>query len=132
MSQPHGHLPIQGRIIPVLYSLAEKRRISRMLEFSDAPYRFFEAKPSAPLIRLGRELNRRVILPGKNHRIAEVVVAATPGQLAARRSVTTLKSGGAIWCDEKTNELRNTGHAAIELIVVTMKPRTSVRQTNQD
>ena len=45
-----------------------------MLEFSDAPYRFFEAKPSAPLIRLGRELNRRVILPGKNHRIAEVVV----------------------------------------------------------
>ncbi len=46
-----------------------------MLEFSDAPYRFFEAKPSRPLIWLGRELNRRVILPGKNHRISEVVIS---------------------------------------------------------
>jgi 1-acyl-sn-glycerol-3-phosphate acyltransferase len=46
-----------------------------MLEFSDAPYRFFEAKPSPPLIRLGRELNRRIILPGKNHRISEIVIS---------------------------------------------------------
>ncbi len=46
-----------------------------MLEFSDAPYRFFEAKPSAPLIRLGRELNRRVILPGRNHRIREIEIS---------------------------------------------------------
>jgi hypothetical protein len=27
-----------------------------VLEFSDAPYRFFEARPSAPLIRIGRAL----------------------------------------------------------------------------
>lgn len=45
-----------------------------MLEFSDAPYRFFEAKPSAPLIWLGRAMNRRFILPGPNHRIAEIVI----------------------------------------------------------
>lgn len=45
-----------------------------MLEFSDAPYRFFEARPSAPLIRLGRALNRHVFLPGPNHRIREISV----------------------------------------------------------
>lgn len=43
-----------------------------MLEFSDARYRFFPAEPSPPLIALGRFLNRRVVLPGRNHRIAEV------------------------------------------------------------
>ena len=45
-----------------------------MLEFSDAPYQFFEAKPSVPLTWLGRTLNRHFILPGKNHRIREVTV----------------------------------------------------------
>ncbi|MEM9018075.1 MAG: lysophospholipid acyltransferase family protein [Verrucomicrobiota bacterium] len=45
-----------------------------MLEFSDAPYRFFEAKPSKPLIWLSRWLNRVLFLPGKNHRIAEIEV----------------------------------------------------------
>ncbi len=45
-----------------------------MLEFSDAPYRFFEARPSAPLIWLGRRLNRHVFLPGPNHRIREVTI----------------------------------------------------------
>jgi hypothetical protein len=43
-----------------------------MLEFSDASYRFFPAEPSPFLIRLGRTLNRHLILPGKNHRIAEL------------------------------------------------------------
>ncbi len=43
-----------------------------MLEFSDAPYRFFPAEPSPFLIRVGRALNRSFILPGKNHRIAEL------------------------------------------------------------
>jgi 1-acyl-sn-glycerol-3-phosphate acyltransferase len=42
-----------------------------MLEFSDAPYRFFEAKPSPFLIRLGRALNHRFVLPGKNHQITD-------------------------------------------------------------
>lgn len=46
-----------------------------VLEFSDAPYRFFEARPSTPLIRLGRELNRHLFLPGPNHRIREVSVS---------------------------------------------------------
>lgn len=43
-----------------------------MLEFSDASYRFFPAEPSPFLIRLGRTMNRSFILPGKNHRIAEL------------------------------------------------------------
>lgn len=57
-----------------------------MLEFSDAPYRFFEARPSAPLIRLGRGLNRHVILPGPNHRIREISVdGKTDALLEAKR-----------------------------------------------
>ena len=47
-----------------------------MLEFSDASYQFFPSEPSPALIRLGRSLNRRFILPGKNHRIAEILQAA--------------------------------------------------------
>ncbi len=45
-----------------------------MIEFSDAPYRFFEAKPSPPLIGFGRAVNRRLILPGANHRISEITL----------------------------------------------------------
>ncbi|MGJ8642822.1 MAG: lysophospholipid acyltransferase family protein [Luteolibacter sp.] len=43
-----------------------------MLEFSDAPYRFFEAKPSAPVIALGKFVNRNVFLKAPNHRVAEI------------------------------------------------------------
>lgn len=53
-----------------------------MLEFSDAPYRFFAPRPSAPLIRLGRTLNRWLILPGPNHRIREVRIG---GEIEALR-----------------------------------------------
>ncbi|MFK7852115.1 MAG: lysophospholipid acyltransferase family protein [Akkermansiaceae bacterium] len=52
-----------------------------MLEFSDAPYRFFEAQPSAPLIWLGRRFNKHFILPGQNHRISEISIASHPGNL---------------------------------------------------
>lgn len=45
-----------------------------MIEFSDAPYRFFEAKPSPMLIGLGRRLNRHAILRGPNHRISEITL----------------------------------------------------------
>ncbi len=45
-----------------------------MLEFSDAPYQFFAPRPSRPLIRIGRALNRWCILPGPNHRIHEIRV----------------------------------------------------------
>lgn len=56
-----------------------------MLEFSDAPYRFFEARPSAPLIRLGRALNRHVFLPGPNHRIRDVSIDGKLDALAAAK-----------------------------------------------
>lgn len=58
-----------------------------VLAFSDAPYRFFEARPSAPLIRLGRALNRHVILSGPNHRIREIIVSGETDALReAKRS----------------------------------------------
>ena len=56
-----------------------------MLEFSDAPYRFFEARPSPPLIWLGRELNRRFILTGKNHRISEISISGETQALCEAR-----------------------------------------------
>lgn len=43
-----------------------------MLEFSDAPYQFFPPRPSAPVIWAGRQVNRFLALPGKNHRISEL------------------------------------------------------------
>lgn len=46
-----------------------------MLEFSDAPYRFFEAKPSAPVIALGKFVNRHVFLKAPNHRVAEIRIS---------------------------------------------------------
>ncbi|MFN4944219.1 MAG: lysophospholipid acyltransferase family protein, partial [Akkermansiaceae bacterium] len=45
-----------------------------MIQFSDAPYQFFEAKPSPFLIRFGRVMNQRFFLPGPNHRIKEMVL----------------------------------------------------------
>lgn len=57
-----------------------------MLEFSDAPYQFFEAKPSPPLIWLGRQVNRSLILPGKNHRIRELRIEGEAGPIHAARS----------------------------------------------
>ena len=56
-----------------------------MLEFSDAPYRFFEARPSAPLIWIGRALNRHVFLPGPNHRIRDVSIDGKLDALAAAK-----------------------------------------------
>lgn len=43
-----------------------------MLEFSDAPYRFFPPAPSKPLIWLGKEVNRFYALPCKEHQVREV------------------------------------------------------------
>jgi 1-acyl-sn-glycerol-3-phosphate acyltransferase len=45
-----------------------------VIQFSDAPYRFFEAKPSPLVMSLGRLANRHLILPGPNHRIKEVML----------------------------------------------------------
>lgn len=56
-----------------------------MLEFSDASYRFFPAKPSPLLIRIGRALNRHFILPGPRHLIKELrIEGATDPLLEAR------------------------------------------------
>ena len=52
-----------------------------MLEFSDAPYRFFEAKPSAPVIALGRFVNRNVFLKAANHRVAEIQISGATSEL---------------------------------------------------
>ena len=43
-----------------------------MLEFSDAPYQFFEAKPNRFIIWLTRQVNQRFILGGKSLQIKEV------------------------------------------------------------
>ena len=45
-----------------------------MLEFSDASYRFFPAKPSPFLIRVGRTLNRHFIVRGTNHLVRELQI----------------------------------------------------------
>ena len=52
-----------------------------MLEFSDAPYRFFEARTSPTLVGLGREINRRMILPGPKHPIPEILISGETGIL---------------------------------------------------
>lgn len=45
-----------------------------MLEFSDAAYKFFPAKPSPLIIRLTRRFNQIAVLPGKNHRIRGIEI----------------------------------------------------------
>lgn len=53
-----------------------------MIAFSDAPYRFFEAKPSPFLIRCGRAMNRAFFLPGPNHRIREMLLDGETEQVS--------------------------------------------------
>lgn len=45
-----------------------------MLEFSDASYQFFEAKPSRPIIAASRIVNRHFVLPGQNHLIKKIQI----------------------------------------------------------
>ena len=45
-----------------------------MLDFSDAPYRFFEPKPNGLVIGMSRWVNRRIALPGPNHLIEELEI----------------------------------------------------------
>lgn len=52
-----------------------------MIAFSDAPYRFFEARPSPPLIRAARFVNRHLVLPGPNHRINEIALSGETTRL---------------------------------------------------
>ena len=68
---------IVGRGVRVVEIFTDSMRYWHCLwviQFSDAPYRFFEAKPSPFLIRCGRAMNRSFFLPGPNHRIREMVL----------------------------------------------------------
>ena len=73
------------------------------------------------------QIFRARLLPGATIKLPDwtpsVVVAMIPGKLEIGRSVTTLESGSAVWCDAGTQELRNAGHATFELTIVTLKPR---------
>ena len=46
-----------------------------MLDFTDAPYRFYPAKPNPLVMWIGRWLNRRVFLPGDEHKVSGVEVS---------------------------------------------------------
>ncbi len=52
-----------------------------MLDFSDAPYRFFEARPNRFLMGLGKFVNRRFILRGRNHRITQLDLCGEIGRV---------------------------------------------------
>lgn len=45
-----------------------------MIEFSVAPYPFFEARRPPPLIQLSRLVNRHLILPSSDRRISEIAL----------------------------------------------------------
>lgn len=46
-----------------------------MLEFTDAPYAFYPAKPIRPLMWLGRQVNRQRVLRAPHHQIARVTLS---------------------------------------------------------
>lgn len=52
-----------------------------MLDFADAPYQFFPAKPNPLFMWLCRQVVRRWVLPGANHRIREFVAEGETGKL---------------------------------------------------
>ncbi len=52
-----------------------------MLDFSDAAYQFFPAKPSPLIIRLSRKFNQIAVLPGKNHRIRGIEIHGDLGAI---------------------------------------------------
>ena len=57
-----------------------------MLEFSDASYRFFAAKPSPFLIRVERTFNRHFILPGAKHLVKELRIEGATEALREARA----------------------------------------------
>ena len=60
-------------------------RQSGMLEFTDAPYKFFPAKPNSFVLWLGRLLNQRRNLPSHRHLISEVEIRGKERLSEARR-----------------------------------------------
>lgn len=61
-------------MVEIFTDLAGVWQYLGVIAFSDAPYQFFEAKPSPLVIRFGRAMNRAFFLPGPNHRIREMRV----------------------------------------------------------
>ena len=59
-----------------------------MLDFSDAPYQFFPAKPKRSVQWLLKQANRRMFLPGPNHRIRQL-------ELSGGERLQKLASSGA-------------------------------------
>lgn len=58
-----------------------------MLDFADAPYRFFPARPSLLIMELGQMVNSHYLLPGRHHRVSKVEVDGavdTVRKIAAR------------------------------------------------
>ncbi|MEM9479256.1 MAG: 1-acyl-sn-glycerol-3-phosphate acyltransferase [Verrucomicrobiota bacterium] len=55
-----------------------------MLDFKDAPYRFYPAKPNPLVMWIGRRLNRKFFLPGEENRVQGVEVS---GALEAVRAI---------------------------------------------
>lgn len=62
-----------------------------MLDFSDAPYQFFPAKPNPFIMWFCRQVVRQVALPGRNHRVREIAVE---GETEALRELA--RNGGRI------------------------------------
>lgn len=60
-----------------------------MLEFSDAPYRFFPAKPNSLVRWLTQRANRKLVLRGGNHRIKEIQISG------ATKKVRELREHGS-------------------------------------
>jgi len=60
-----------------------------MLEFSDAPYRFFEPRFRPALVPAARWYNRRIVLPGREHRVTELRLEGAEAEIRdlARRGV---------------------------------------------
>lgn len=56
-----------------------------MLDFADLPYEFVPAKPSRVLMALAGVVNRCMALPGRNHRVGEIVVEGGEGIARALR-----------------------------------------------
>ena len=59
-----------------------------MLDFSDAPYQFFPARPKRPVQWFLKQANRRMFLPGPNHRIRQL-------ELSGGERLQKLASSGA-------------------------------------
>lgn len=54
-----------------------------MLDFADAPYRFFPARPSLLIMEVGQMLNAHYFLPGKHHRVRRVELSGASEQVKA-------------------------------------------------